>query len=106
MIVGDIGNHCASRMIAGTITNLGGIGKQVGVGMRRGTLLFPHKPADIAPGFHDCGRHSLGYLTLLLHQLRRYESKFRMLHPMRRRVQRYMGDAAVDGQGELLVWIG
>ena len=106
MVVGDIGNHCASRMIAGTITNLGAIGKQVGVGMRRGTLLFPHKPGDMAAGFHDCGRHSLGYLTLLLHELRRHESKFRMLHPMRRRVQRYMGDVSVGGQGELLVWIG
>ncbi len=106
MVVGDIGDHCASRMIAGTITNLGTIGKQVGVGMKRGTLLFPHKPEDMAPGFHDCGRHSLGYLTLLLHELRRYKSTFQNLHPMRRRVQRYMGDAAVDGQGELLVWIG
>lgn len=106
MVVGNIGDHCASRMIAGTITNLGAIGKQVGVGMKRGTLLFPHKPKDMAPGFHDCGRHSLGYLTLLLHELRRYESTFRNLHPMRRRVQRYMGDTAVDGQGELLVWIG
>ncbi len=106
MVVGDIGDHCASRMIAGTITNLGTIGKRVGVGMKRGTLLFPHKPDDMAAGFHDCGRHSLGYLTLLLHELRRHKSKFQMLHPMRRRVQRYMGDKSVGGQGELLVWIG
>ncbi len=106
MVVGDIGDHCASRMIAGTITNLGTIGKQVGVGMKRGTLLFPHKPEDMTPGFHDCGRHNLGYLTLLLHELRRHKSKFQNLHPMRRRVQRYMGDTTVDGQGELLVWIG
>ena len=106
MVVGNIGDHCASRMIAGTITNMGTIGKQVGVGMRRGTLLFPHKPENMAAGFHDCGRHSLGYLTLLLHELRRYKSEFQMLHPMRRRVQRYMGDTSVGGQGELLVWIG
>ena len=106
MVVGNIGDYCGSRMIAGTITNLGGIGKQVGVGMRRGTLLLPHKPKDVITGFHDCGRHSLGYLTLLLHELRRHHSTFRSLHPMRRRVQRYMGDAAVNGQGEMLIWIG
>jgi len=106
MVVGNIGNYCGSRMIAGTITNLGGIGKQAGVGMRRGTLLLPHKPKDVITGFHDCGRHSLGYLTLLMHELRRHHSAFRSLHPMRRRVQRYIGDAAVDGQGEMLVWIG
>ena len=106
MVEGDIGDYCASRMIAGTITNLGGIGKQVGVGMRRGTLLFPHKPEDMSPGFKDCGRHNLGFLTLLLHELRRYESRFQSLHPMRRRVQVYEGDMAVGGQAEILIWIG
>ena len=106
MVEGDIGDYCASRMIAGTITNLGGIGKQVGVGMHRGTLLLPHKPTDMAAGFKDCGRHNLGFLTLLLHELRRYESKFQSLHPMRRRVQVYEGDMAVGGQAEMLIWIG
>ena len=106
MVVGNIGDYCGSRMIAGTIANLGGIGKQVGAGMRRGTLLLPHKHKDVITGFHDCGRHSLGYLTLLLHELRRHHSLFRSLHPMRRRVQRYLGDASVGGQGEMLIWIG
>ena len=106
MIVGNLGDYCGSRMIAGTITNLGTIGKQVGVGMRRGTILLPHKPKDVISGFHDCGRHSLGYLTLLLHELRRHKSTFQSLHPMRRRIQRYMGDTAVGGQGEMLIWIG
>ena len=106
MVVGNIGDYCGSRMIAGTITNLGTIGKQVGVGMRRGTILLPHKPKDLITGFHDCGRHSLGYLTLLLNELRRHDSTFRSLHPMRRRVQRYQGDTAVGGHGEMLIWIG
>ena len=106
MVVGNIGDYCASRMIAGTIANLGTIGKQVGVGMRRGTILLPHKPKDVISGFRDCGRHNLGYLTLLLHELRSFESTFQSLHPMRRRVQRYLGDTAVGGQGEMLIWIG
>ncbi|MEM8844547.1 MAG: formylmethanofuran dehydrogenase subunit C [Pseudomonadota bacterium] len=105
MVAGNIGDYCASRMIAGTITNLGSIGKDVGRNMRRGTLLLPHKPQDVT-GFRDCGRHNLGYLTLLLHELRRFESAFQSLHPMRRRVQRYQGDISVDGQGEMLIWIG
>ncbi len=106
MVVGNIGDYCASRMIAGTITNLGTIGKQVGVGMRRGTILLPHKPKDVLTGFHDCGRHNLGYLTLLLHEIRQFKSTFQSLHPMRRRVQRYIGDTTVGGQGEMLIWIG
>lgn len=106
MVVGNIGDYCAHRMIAGTITNLGTIGQHIGVGMRRGTLLLPNKPQEGLPGFSDCGRHSLGYLTLLVKQLREKDSAFRSLHPMRRRVQKYMGDTAVEGQGELLIWIG
>ena len=106
MVVGNIGDYCGSRMIAGTITNLGTVGKQVGIGMRRGTILLPHKPKDVITGFHDCGRHSLGYLTLLLHEIRRHDSTFRSLHPMRRRIQRYQGDTAVGGRGEMLIWIG
>lgn len=106
MVTGNIGNHCASRMIAGTITNLGSIGKEVGIGMRRGTLLLPKLPKNMNPGFQNCGRHNLGYLTLLLHELRICDSAFQALHPMRRRVQRYLGDSAVGGLAEILIWIG
>ncbi len=106
MITGDIGDYCGSRMIAGTITNLGKIGNHVGVGMRRGTLLLPELPEQMPDTFTNCGRHNLGYLTLLLHELRTYDSEFKSLHSMRRRVQKYMGDASVDGLGEILIWIG
>ena len=106
MVAGNIGNHCANRMIAGTITSMGSVGENAGNGMRRGTLLCPSKPASLATGFNDCGRHSLGFLTLLMRDIRKPESAFQALHPMRRRVQRYLGDASVDGQGEILIWIG
>ena len=106
MVTGDIGNYCANRMIAGTITNLGSIGSHIGQGMRRGTILIPSKPQDGLPGFRDCGRHSLGYLTLLVKELRERKSDFQSLHPMRRRVQKYVGDTSTSGQGELLIWIG
>jgi len=106
MVVGDIGNYCASRMIAGTITNLGTVGENIGQNMRRGTLLLPELPKNMPAYYENCGRHNLGYLTLLLHELRKYDSEFRSLHPMRRRVQRYLGDTSVNGLGELLIWIG
>ena len=106
MVVGDIGDYCGSRMIAGTITNLGSVGNHIGAGMRRGTLLFPALPKEMNRTFINCGRHNLGYLTLLLHELRTHDSEFKSLHSMRRRVQRYMGDPAVGGLGEILIWIG
>lgn len=106
MVTGNIGNYCASRMIAGTITSLGSIGTHVGKNMRRGTLLFHQLPKNLPTTFTNCGRHNLGYLTLLLDEMRKHDSKFKLLHPMRRRVQRYLGDTAVDGMGEILIWIG
>jgi formylmethanofuran dehydrogenase subunit C len=106
MVTGDIGDYCGSRMIAGTITNLGKIGKQVGLGMRRGTLLLPQLPKDMPSTFTNCGRHNLGYLTLLLDELRAYDTEFKSLHPMRRRVRKYMGDTAVGGLAEILIWVG
>lgn len=102
----DIGDYCASRMIAGTIAAQGEVGRFAGQNMKRGTLLFPHKPETMLPTFTENGRHNLGYLTLLLREILRFDSKFRKLHIARRRVQRYVGDRAVGGQGELLVWIG
>ena len=106
MVDGNIGDYCGSRMIAGTITTLSSVGKHVGTGMRRGTLLFPELPAEMNPTFSNCGRHNLGYLTLLLHELRIHDSEFKYLHSMRRRVQKYMGDMSVGGLGEILIWIG
>jgi formylmethanofuran dehydrogenase subunit C len=106
MVAGNIGDYCGSRMIAGTITNLGKIGKQVGLGMRRGTILLPELPEDMASTYINCGRHNLGYLTLLLCELRTYDSEFKSLHSMRRRVQKYMGDTSGGGLGEILIWIG
>lgn len=106
MVVGNIGDYCGSRMIAGTVTNLGVVGKYAGAGMRRGTLLFSELPKEMNTHFTNCGRHNLGYLTLLLHELRTHDSKFKSLHSMRRRVQKYLGDPAVGGLGEILIWIG
>lgn len=106
MVAGNIGDYCGSRMIAGTITNLGNVGRHAGAGMRRGTLLFPELPENMSEAFSNCGRHNLGYLTLLLRELRTYNSQFRSLHSMRRRVQKYMGDLSVGGLGEILIWIG
>ena len=106
MVTGDIGDYCGSRMIAGTITNLGKVGKNIGLGMRRGTLLLAELPADMPASYINCGRHNFGYLTLLLRELRTYDSKFQSLHSMRRRVQKYTGDTSVGGLGEILIWIG
>lgn len=107
LVEGNMGAYTASRMIAGTISNLGEVGDHLAVGMKRGTLLLPSLPKQKIPlNFTDAGRHNLGYLTLLLNEIRQHESRFKKLHPMRRRIHRYIGDRACNGLGELLIWVG
>lgn len=105
LIEGDTGDYCGSHMIAGTIAVLGQVGRHAGYAMRRGTLLLSRAPRSLPVTFNDAGEHDLTFLTLLLSSLRRYDSRFATLDSARKRVQRYVGDLACDGQGEVLVWI-
>lgn len=100
LIEGNAGKYCASRMLAGTIGVLGDVGEYVGYGMRRGTLLLTKKPQMHAT-LQDCGTHTLPYLSLMFKSFNTLPSKFAKMN--QNRVQRYAGDLANDGKGEILV---
>lgn len=100
LIEGNVGDYCGSRMIAGTIAVLGQVGHYAGYGMRRGTLLFWQKPR-LSANFNDCGSHTLSFLPLLLNSFKSLDSVFAT--QMFNRVQRYSGDMAEIGRGEILI---
>lgn len=100
LIEGNAGSYCASRMLAGTIGVLGTVGEYVGYGMRRGTLLLTETPALHAT-LQDCGTHTLPFLSLMFKSFGQLPSKFAKIDT--NRVQRYAGDIANDGKGEILV---
>lgn len=100
LIEGNVGNYCASRMLAGTIGVLGNIGEYVGYGMRRGTILLTKVP-NMHATLQDCGTHTLPFLSLMFKSFASLPSKFARIST--NRVQRYAGDIANDGQGEILV---
>ena len=101
LIEGSAGKYCASRMLAGTIGVLGDVGEYVGYGMRRGTLLLTKKPQMHAT-LQDCGTHTLPYLSLMFKSFSGLPSKFAKIN--QNCVQRYAGDLANDGKGEILVF--
>ncbi len=101
LIEGNAGSYCASRMLAGTIGVLGTVGEYVGYSMRRGTLLLTHTPAMHAT-LKDCGTHTLPYLSLMFKSFAKLPSKFSSI--AQNRVQRYAGDVANDGKGEILIF--
>ncbi len=101
LVEGNVGDYCASRMIAGTVGVLGSLGKYTAYGMRRGTLLLSAQPTLHAT-IQDCGTHTLPFLNLLLKSLQQFDTLFNQLTSQR--VQRFVGDLAANGNGEILVF--
>jgi formylmethanofuran dehydrogenase subunit C len=100
LIEGNAGDYCGSRMIAGTIGVLGNVGKYAAYNMQRGTLLFTQAP-QLHATLQDCGMHTLPFLSLLFKSFQQYNTKFSQLNSQR--VQRYVGDIACNGNGEVLL---
>jgi formylmethanofuran dehydrogenase subunit C len=91
----NAGDYCGS-----TIGVYGSIGKYAGFGMKRGTLLLKNQP-NLHATIQDCGIHILPFLALLFQSFGILPSKFSSIKSQR--VQRFAGDLACDGNGEILV---
>ena len=102
LIDGDAGDYCGSRMVAGTIGVYGNVGKYAGFGMKRGTLLLKNK-INVHATIQDCGIHDLPFLALLFQSFKALPSKFNAIK--NQRVQRFAGDLACNGNGEILVLV-
>jgi formylmethanofuran dehydrogenase subunit C len=100
LIDGNAGDYCGSRMVAGTIGVYGSVGKYTGFGMKRGTILLKNS-ANFHATIQDCGMHNLPFLTLLFKSFHQLNSPFSKLDSTR--VQRYCGDIACNGTGEILI---
>jgi formylmethanofuran dehydrogenase subunit C len=100
LIDGNAGDYCGSRMIAGTIGVYGKVGKYAGFSMKRGTILLTQNPTLHAT-IQDCGAHTLPFLALLCSAFKPFLTKFNTIKTSR--VQRYAGDLACNGNGEVLV---
>ena len=100
LIDGDAGDYCGSRMVAGTIGVYGNVGEYTGFGMKRGTILLNNK-TNFRATLQDCGTHNLPFLALLFQSFNAFPSKFSTLK--NQRVQRFAGDLAVNGNGEILI---
>jgi formylmethanofuran dehydrogenase subunit C len=100
LVFGDAGDYAASRMVAGTLAIAGSCGRYLAYGMRRGTVvcLGPHPGASstFAPTGHDIRV----YWALLRRHLADGGGAFAALPTAA--PNRFVGDLAADGKGELL----
>lgn len=103
LVAGSTGEHCAARMIAGTVSVLGRVGPGLGLGMRRGTVLVRELPDPLAATFSRTGIHSLNFLNLFRQNLS--QAGYAAHGRDGQQVQRWVGDRAVGGLGEVLLWV-
>ena len=103
VLEGDAGPYLGCRMIAGTLFAGGLVGGRAGHGMRRGTMLLRRIPEGLPSTFNYNGRHRLGFLALLLGDLAQQLEGTHAVPDKVIAVDRYVGDLACDGRGEILI---
>jgi formylmethanofuran dehydrogenase subunit C len=101
VVFGDVGDFCASRMVAGTLAVGGRCGAHPAFGMRRGSLVLAGPAPEPPPGFVPANAEAEVFWQLLARELQTHGGPFAAL--AERRVERHLGDLAVEGKGELIV---
>ncbi len=103
LIEGDSGALLGHRMIAGSIYVGGRTGELAGHGMRRGSLMLRSLPPALPTTLTYNGSQRLAFLPLLLEQLRRVSGDTIAVPSADTGVERYLGDLACNGRGEILI---
>lgn len=101
VVHGDAGDFIASRMVAGTLALAGRCGAHPAWGMRRGSLLFAGPAPEPAATFVPVDADASVFWQLLARDLARFGGPFAGLP--QRRFERWAGDLAAQGHGELLI---
>lgn len=100
VVLGDTGEATANRMVGGTILAQS-MGARAGMGMKRGTLITG-AVTDLEPTFVSAGTYDAAFLALLSNWLAS-EAGEDAVSLVPARVQRFRGDMASLGKGEILV---
>jgi formylmethanofuran dehydrogenase subunit C len=99
VVEGDAGEDLGSRAIAGTIVLLGKAAGRLGYLNKRASLVLAQR-RDFGPTYVDCGAHYLAFAMLFARALD--EDSRHAARLLTQRLQRYAGDTAVYGKGEIL----
>ncbi len=103
-IRGDAGAFCASRMKAGTVIVSGQCGNSCAQGIKRGSIILRQLPQGGLPQtFINQNKYfETEFLTLLSNYLQKLDIGFEPL-PLPKLANRYVGDCAANGKGEILI---
>lgn len=101
VIGGDSGEAVGRGLVAGSIFVFGKLGRLAGVGMKRGTIVGFGGGEAIAPTFAPSGRWRPHFLNIYLKELATQKFDFSP-DVFSGQFDRYNGDLAGRGQGEIL----
>ncbi|PWB82698.1 MAG: formylmethanofuran dehydrogenase subunit C [Methylocystaceae bacterium] len=100
LVEGDAGEDLGSRAIAGTIIVLGASEGRVGYLNKRASIILG-EPRELGPTYVDCGAHNLGFARVYARSLAAESRGASRL--LSRKLQRFAGDTAIYGKGEILL---
>jgi formylmethanofuran dehydrogenase subunit C len=100
-VAGVLGPWAGAHMVAGTLIALGPVGDGAGVGLKRGTIVAADA-LSLLPTFRYACRYRPGFLELTLRELAAHG--FDASRLARGSFERYNGDFADLGKGEILKW--
>lgn len=101
IVEGDAGEDLGARAIAGTIIVLGTAeGERIGYLNKRASIVLSEQ-RELGPTYVDCGAHNLGFAKLFAKSLAAESRGASRL--LSGRLQRFAGDTAVFGKGEVLL---
>ena len=101
IVKGSVDAYSCYNMISGTLIVFNKIGKNFGISMKRGTLIFFKNNFVDVTNFIKTGEFDLSYMKLMNKYLfNEYSIK---LSTKNNRFIKYSGDRNLNGQGEILV---
>lgn len=103
-VVGDVASFAGAHMKGGTILCFGKIGGRAGAEMDRGTIIAFNE-LELLPTFRYDSTYNPTFLRALLRGLRKHDLPVRQEH-IEGAYDRYSGDLAGLGKGEIFVWRG
>ncbi len=104
VIKGKLGNLTGALMTGGSIVCSGDIGEKAGAGMDRGTIIA-FNPPKLLPTFRYSCTYKPTFIRAFLKRLEKYDLPVKKEH-IEGFYDRYNGDIAALGKGEILIWKG
>ena len=104
VIQGNMGSLAGALMTGGSIVCFGNAGERAGAGMDRGTILMFNLP-ELLPTFRYSCTYNPIFIRTFLPKLKNYGLPIKKEHT-EGLYDRYCGDVAALGKGEILVWKG